>query len=89
MKPFLQGEQERLQKALSILNTIGQKMRIIQDLPEGIPLVREKTTSRLEKQITAHYGEYEEAKAEILKYWESEETIMPEKTNMAIAEDFE
>lgn len=73
MKPFIQGETERLKKALTILNTITQKMRIIQDLPESNPLTKIKTTNRLEKQITNLYGEYEEAKAEILKCWESEE----------------
>lgn len=85
MKPFIEAQRELLQKADKALELCQRKLRIAREIENSNPLLSLKTAGQAER----HMNEYHEAKAELLASWESEEKVMPDKTNMAIAEDFE
>ncbi len=83
MKPFIQGETERLENALNPLKELSRRLSILKDLD---PVKKPHSFKKAQENIERCYNEYETAKAKILKYWESEEKP-EEKTNMQIAED--
>lgn len=69
MKPFIEGEIERVHRLATALKTMKQRVSVLKDIdPENSRLI-----GNTGKQLSKDYLEYENAKAEILKYWESEE----------------
>lgn len=83
MKPFFESERENLQRADKALELAERKLRIMND-PHTPPI----TAIKLSGQVQKHMQEYEQAKADLLKGWASEEKPTGERVDMVtIAED--
>lgn len=85
MKPFIEGEIERVSRLIKALNLMQTRIGILR----GIDPANSRLIHKMRKLAEKDYQEYETAKGEILKAWESEEkTGIGNNNVVSIAESF-
>lgn len=84
MKPFIEGEIERLQRATTALNFMQRRLRALHEIDKNNVRLIQKTEQTIERD----YAEYEAAREDILKAWDSEEKPEQKRFDMVtISED--
>ncbi len=65
MKPFIESEIERLEKAVNALKVIKERIITLEELPKSAPIL----TAKMGEEIMKCIDKYDETRVDILKEW--------------------